>query len=322
VLASLLVATPTGVAPAPLRLAVFYGYPTLINGSAGDVARAATEFGRYDVVVLGDGLQMPRADASSADAQEHRRSRALIERLRLESKRPEILGYIALGDTQRLGIDDVVDRIEAWRQMGVDGIFLDEAGYDFGVTRERQNAAVRAAHARGMWACLNAFRPADVFDDAVVPVHPRGGGNPAGVAPALTARDAILLESFAVANGRPEPPGAMKQRALAALEGRRRLGTRIFAVATATRSEDLTLARYGWWSAALFGLDAYGWAAPNYSADTSVLPFVEPPAAERALRGGFAEGQITFAGDRWSRDTKAGRIVVDVAARTGALESR
>ena len=69
------------------------------------------------------------------------------------ARRPHVFGYVDLGRTNWLSIPDLIDRIERWGAMGADGIVLDEAGYDFGVTRERQNAAVSAAHARGLRVC-------------------------------------------------------------------------------------------------------------------------------------------------------------------------
>ncbi len=44
--------------------------------------------------------------------------------------------------------------------MGVSGIFLDEAGYDWPViTRARQNTIIRFVHSLGMSAFLNAYQP-------------------------------------------------------------------------------------------------------------------------------------------------------------------
>ena len=63
--------------------------------------------------------------------------------------------------------------------MGVHGVFLDEAGYDFGVTRVRQNAIVDYIHGRGLQAFVNAYNPDDVFSGDPL-VLPNGGGNPGG----------------------------------------------------------------------------------------------------------------------------------------------
>jgi hypothetical protein len=164
-------------------------------------------------------------------------------------------------------------------------VLLDEAGYDFGVTRDRQNAAITAAHSRGLRVCLNAFDPNDVFGAAPVPLNAAGGGNPDGVAPLVSEHDALLLESFAVRDSVPEDIGRLLTRTRAALDGRAWSGTRILAVSTgAGRDHDAALAQYGWWTASALGLDAYGWGMPVFSAVTSRLPWIARPDAERKLR--------------------------------------
>ena len=81
--------------------------------------------------------------------------------------------------------------------MGVSGIFLDEAGYDWKIIdRKRQNAAVGYIHSLGLSAFLNAFYPQDLFSR-----ENRSGKNPDQIAPVLGERDLFLLESFQIKNG-------------------------------------------------------------------------------------------------------------------------
>ena len=149
----------------PERIAIYYGYPSLVNGGNGDLARAVSVFADYDVIVLGDGLEL------DTSLEEHQFTTRMIQALQAAPRHPLVYGYIDLGNTQKLPLDAITDRIERWARMGARGVFFDEAGYDFGVTRERQNAAVVAAHARGLSACLNAFRPTDVFGSARTPLN-------------------------------------------------------------------------------------------------------------------------------------------------------
>ncbi len=326
VLSALLVAAVDARAKsgaAPQRIAIYYGYPSLVNGAGGDLARASAVFAEHDVIVLGDGLEFDAPRRNAAGPLEHQFTRRLIQALRLTPRAPSVYGYIDLGSTQRLPLEEIKDRVDRWAQMGAAGVFFDEAGYDFGVTRERQNAAVAAAHARGLSACLNAFRPADVFGVSRVPLNAVGGGNPGGALPELSARDAVLLESFAVRNGEPEPTDSLAARTRAALEGRERFGTRVFAVATAGELPDhRPLAEFGWWTASAFGLDGYGWGAPHYSAATSQLPSISGPGAEAALARAGYTGDVSFRHGRWRRPTTMGTIVVDTSSRRGTLEER
>lgn len=310
--------------PAPARLAIYYGYPSLVNGANGDLAKAAAVFADYDAVVLGDGLEF---DASRPGRQalpaEHAFAVRLIDALSRAPRHPAVYGYVDLGNSQRLPLDELVARIGLWADMGATGVFFDEAGYDFGVTRARQNAAVDAAHARGLRAFLNAFQPDDVFGTTRVPLDGAGGGNPSGMAPHMTDRDAYLLESFAIRNGIPEAPKALLSRTRRALEGRDRFGTAVFAVSTTGEpGDDASLAAYGWWAAAVLGLDGYGWGMPAFSAVTSRLPWIPRPGAEATLTRAGVLGDTAIERERWRRDTTAGTIVVDPAQRIGSLFSK
>ena len=58
----------------PRRLAIYYGWPSLVNESYGDPTRAAAVFASFDLVVFGDGLEHPTHG-------DHDRHAAIIERL-------------------------------------------------------------------------------------------------------------------------------------------------------------------------------------------------------------------------------------------------
>jgi hypothetical protein len=328
VLSALLVAAAGDARPrsgaSPQRIAVYYGYPSLVNGANHDLSRAVSVFSDYDVIVLGDGLEFDAPRPNTAGPAEHQFTRRLIDALRLTPRRPLVYGYIDLGSTERLSLEDIRDRIDRWARMGARGVFFDEAGYDFGVTRERQNAAVAAAHAQGLSACLNAFRPADVFGTMRTPLNAVGGGNPDGAPPELSGHDAVLLESFAVRNGVPEPPESLAARTRAALEGRARFGTRVFAVATSDgpTTDPASLAEFGWWAASALGVDAYGWGMPAFSAASSRLPLMPRPGAETALTRAEYAGDVIFHDGRWQRTTSIGTIVVDTSTHKGTLEKR
>lgn len=311
------------VSAAPARLAVFYGYPSAVNGANGSLEQATRAFADYDVIVLGDGLQLTATGPASTPHPDRAFTVRLIERLHQSARRPRIYGYIDLGNSQSLSGAEIVRRIGQWAAMGVDGIFFDEAGFDYGVRRERQNDAVLATHTHSLSAFLNAFQPADVFGTAAVPLNAVGGGNPLGVAPVVTDRDLYLLESFAVRNGSPEAAAPLAARTRAALAGRQAFGTRIFGVATSDGTDgNPALSAYAWWTAALFGIDGYGWGTPNYSATTSRLTFVPPPADEARLRTAAYIGEADVTSVRWRRTTTLGTISVDPAARGGALVPR
>ena len=174
-------ASPAAPVIPPRRLAIYYGWPSLVNGAAGDVARAADAFSRFDIVVLGDGLAHP-------EHADHAETKEIVGRL--VARGTEVYGYVDMGvTTQNLSIETATRYVDEWAAMGVSGIFWDDAGYDYGVDRTRQNQLIDMTHARGLRAFVNAWNPDDVFADHPGPTH-------------LAAGDLYLAESWLVGNDR------------------------------------------------------------------------------------------------------------------------
>jgi hypothetical protein len=260
----------TAVAAEPRRLAIYYGVPSLVNGAGGDVARAVAAFAEYDVVVFGDGLEfddvVPSRKPAGAGPVEHQRTKQIIAQLAGSSRRTAVFGYVDLGRSQQLALDDIQERIWRWQSMGVSGIFFDEAGADFGVDRLRQNAAVDAAHAAGLRVALNAFNPDDVFRTEAGGLRPRIG-----------AGDAYLLESFAVRNGRIEDPGVWRERVHKAFTGTTKSGAALWATTTTTEGYEAALMDHAWHAAKQAGVQAFAWGEPSFGSVDSRLPFRPRP---------------------------------------------
>jgi hypothetical protein len=258
------------VAPEPRRLAIFYGIPSLVNGAGGAVARAAEAFAEYDLVVFGDGLEfddvVPGRKPAGAGPLEHQRTKEIIARLASSPRKTAVFGYIDLGRSQQLGLDEIAARIQRWKAMGAAGVFFDEAGADFGVDRRRQNAAVDASHAAGLRVVLNAFNPDDVF---------RIG--PDGLRPRLGPGDAYLLESFAVRNGRVDDSAAWRERVQKAVTGAAATGAALWATTTTTGQYEASLMEHAWNAANQAGIEAFGWGEPSFGSVDSRLPFRPRP---------------------------------------------
>jgi hypothetical protein len=268
----------------PRRLAIYYGYPSLINGA-------------YDIIVFGDGLEFVDQDANrtppGAGRDEHDRTVRLITRLKRTGRQAEVFGYVTIGNSQRLSLSEVQRRVQLWASMGVTGILLDEAGQDYGVTAQRLVDAVNTVHAAGLHVCVNAFRLGDLRS---VPWQ---------------AGDALLLESFGVRMGARQPIAQVIAIADEAAELRTRSGVRLFAVSTASNhTMDADDHSYAWSLAAIWGLDAIGWGEPHYSAVDSRLPWRPRPAEEARLHDAAFLSPIERAPSQVSRRTTRGRIVV------------
>jgi hypothetical protein len=273
-------------APIPARLAIYYGYPSLVNGANGDVQKATRVFGAYDVVVWGDGVEFPDKEPGRyppGDPEEHQRAVRILAAVRDRSPGTRFYGYVCLGEITlpngekiSLTSEQLEERVRLWKQMGVAGIFLDEAGYDFPVvTRNRQNLAVGIIHKLGLSAFMNAYFLDDLFGlEDKLPNANGAAKNPEHLPPLLDRRDLFLLESFQVRNGNYESSSEWQARLRKALRYRRGYGTRIFTTTTTTEQEPFSVEKfnYAWWTALLYGLDGFSWGQPDFAAQSNSLP--------------------------------------------------
>lgn len=272
--------------PGFARLAIYYGYPSLINGSKGDVRRAARVFADYDVVVWGDGIEFTDRQPDrhpEGDPEEHQKALEILTNVQQLNPGTRFYGYVCLGEipsTKAAPVAattaDIEKRIRLWKDVGVTGIFLDEAGYDFGaVNRQRQNMAVRLIHELGLSAFMNAYFVDDLFSrDNEFPYARGSDKNPGHLPSLLDHRDLFLLESFQIKNGAYENGAAWQARLNKALAYRRHSGARLFAVTTTVNGQpfDAEKFNYAWWSARLYDLDGFGWGEPDFAAGTNLLP--------------------------------------------------
>lgn len=225
-------------------VAIYYGYPSLVNGAKGDLDKAAHVFNVYRILVIGDGLELNNHP-------EHNNVVRLLPKLR----NPKVFGYICIGSTQKLPVAEVHRRIIAWKATGAQGVFLDEAGNDYGVSHERREQIIDIAHAEGLAVFVNAFQPADVFAE---------GTN-------LTKGDLYLLESFVVRMGELDGSKVMSTRIEQALEFRDRYNVGVVGITTTTAIFSPTLYREACNAAEKAALDGFGWGDPYFSASSNRL---------------------------------------------------
>ncbi len=307
----------------PGHLAIYYGYPSLVNGADGDVAKAAATFSHYDVLVLGDGLEFddvqPARHPSGPGTEEHTKARQLIALLKRAFAPIQVFGYLDLGNSQHLAPAELKHRIDLWEKTGVSGIFLDEAGFDYGVTRSRQNEILDYIHSLGLQAMANSFHPDDIAGDRMVPLNAAGGGNPKGEPSRMGAQDILLIESFQIRQGEYDPSDLLRQRLLQAQECRRRKKTRIFAVTTSKAAAfNRQQFDYAWWNAVLWQLDGFGWGEADFSSGNNRLTQMECPQESRELGGHFTS-PVHTAEHGLSRSTETGTIVIDTLAHTAGF---
>jgi hypothetical protein len=271
------------------RLLIYYGTPQGING-LWDSDSAAAVFSSYDYVVFGDGLELP-ADGNYAT------TKATLARTRAINPNIQMYGYIDLGvTTQNQTIATIKSKAIQWQALGVAGIFLDDSGYDFHVSRARQNLAVDIVHGLGLSVTMNAWNVDDALGSAVDATY-----NPTGAAPHLGSSDCYLLESWVVntsayssASGW-ETMSDVKTRADAATAYRKTLGVKIMANgqddwnATSAATEAAYFAVLEAW-AAIYSIDGYGLETLSYGSVAPNQNVVTPMAYSAAYKQWFNPG--------------------------------
>ncbi len=279
-------------------LLIYYGYPSLIN-QAKSLSAAASQFARYNDVILGDGLE-------ATTHPDHSNTVAILANPAMAHT--VVYGYIDLGvTTQDLSIAQIEARVDEWKATGAKGIFFDDFGYDFDTTRARQNAAVNYAHSKGLTVAVNAFVPADAFGTAIDPQH-----NPTGAPSRLYSSDAYLYESYQVVQGNFDSEGNWQTK-VSALNGyRAKIGFHVFTVTTNSQADAYNQNRffYSWYSALLYGYTAVGWGEYLFSADDNITPFRARPSINP---GTSFTGPVTKHTDVFTRQTNLGQVLVNAS---------
>lgn len=246
------------------KLAIYYGWPSKLNEETlqGDLPKIATFFDQFDLVVFGAGLELDQHE-------EHARLKEILSHMKALS-----FGYIPLGKASHLSISQIEEKITLWKNTGVKGIFLDEAGFDFwdnsAEMRQRQIQSIVAIHKHGLKAILNAWKPEDLFE-----------GKPALP---LSKEDFVLYESYVFTSGKPLAFSEHLTRIQQFHKGLKKSGASLLGVTTTHsphhKQEDFSFAAR---LATLDGLAGLGWGMKNFSAtqeDANRLTAFELPQEE------------------------------------------
>ncbi len=252
--------------PAQERLGLYYGWPSLVNGAAGNLTTAANTFAQYDQIVFGAGI----ADSSHGD---HSNTQTIINNLNLLGGK-EIFGYVNLGcpvpDPNETTVTTIKSNIDKWDAMGVQGVFLDCAGFDYGVTRVKQDQITDYAHSVGLNVFMNAWNPDDISGD----LDENGMSNPSSV----RAGDWYLAESWLISDNSylSISDWAVKADKCRNYQSAKGIKTAVVStnVASGATSGDHTTDKFkmAWWAAAMYGF-SFQWTDIWYSAGNNALNY-------------------------------------------------
>ena len=227
------------------RLAIYYGYPSGVNGTF-NVPGAINVFNDYHLVVFGAGLE----EVTHPD---HTNTVNIIAGM----PNTKVFGYI----DATLTLVDIKDKIDKWDAMAVAGIFCDRFGYDFGVLRAAQNDIVDYIHTKNLSAFVNAWNP----DDAFAP-----SGN---LVTHLGAKDWFLAESYQIINDDYQPTQDWIDRSEKLAKYSAATETKVAGITTSLGGVyDQAKFDYAYFSSLLYGLDAFGYGEENFAATSGQLP--------------------------------------------------
>ncbi len=276
------------------RVLVYYGWLSAINGLF-DVEAAAEKFSNYDIVIIGDGLEHPAHP-------DYANTTAIIAATKTINVVTKFFGYIPVGQLSpsKLDISTMQDYADEWVVTGADGIFLDEFGYDYHVSRSLQNQIVSYCKNLNLPVIVNAWSQEHVFGKEAY-VDGDFHANDSGEIPVLNQDDFILFESLFTYNEEGTQKFATGNRIFEAVKylqfNREEYSNKTYydqykvrplAVDTIDKSlEDKNrLFAIGYYSSYMLNFVGYGASSPNYGASDpdinhylpSPNPKLEPPS--------------------------------------------
>ncbi|WP_028402789.1 hypothetical protein [Ectobacillus panaciterrae] len=259
----------------PYKVLIYYGTPQGVN-HVWDDDLAAQIFAEYDYIVFGAGLEDPNSPFYLS-------TKNIISNIHSINPNAIVFGYIDLGvTTNNFSLYDIENMTDQWELISADGIFLDDAGYDFGVSRDRLNSTLDYIHSKNMFTTVNAWNADDVMSDQVDLTY-----NPFGIPTHMGIQDFYLLESFFVntdayaSNEGYASNTDYKMRGDSAVYYRNTLGVKMLATNIVDYSmySNANIRKFFKMSetaAAIFSLDGYGLSPLEYSASGPSINVVRP----------------------------------------------
>ena len=270
----------------PKKLAVYYGWPSSVNATY-TVPGAIAVFDDYDLVIFGSGLEDPTHG-------DHQNTKDIID-----GSTADIFGYV----DATLSESAIETKVDQWAVMGgsnklIAGIFFDRFGFDFGLTRQKQNNIVDYVHGKGLPVFVNAWDPDDVFQ---------------GANTKLTTGDYYLAESHYIINGEWQNVNDWETKSDKMAFYKSQYGTSMACVTTTTTVIGFDQNKWdnAYCAHAVYDFDASGWGEPNFSASDAQLPF----RARYPIEGTIFTGNLVKNGSTFERQTNVG-IHIDTINKT------
>lgn len=186
----------------PASLLCYYGYPIAYR-NLWSQQLVIDQIGSFDHYIVGDQYQDPAHEVYADTV-------AICKGVRKLGTK--VWGYVPIGvNTENLSLATIRTRIQQWVAIGVDGIFLDEFGFDYLVTRQRQNDIIAICREYKLPYVANAWFFSDVFCDNASQLPAAWAanderrtwfatGNPTNLKLDMQEGDWFMLENYGVDN--------------------------------------------------------------------------------------------------------------------------
>lgn len=279
----------------PRKLLIYYGWPSAINGSNGDVSKALEHYEYYDDIVFGETLE----ETSHGD---HENTKEIITKLNEKGKR--VFGYITANDFTG-GAPEVDFKILRWSKFDITGLLVDEFGLDFpNMSRSRQNQVLDTMREYNLTPIMNAWDPNDVFLEVE------------GVRANVKPGDIYLSESFMITEGQPQNPSLTNSKAVKLIELQKQFDFDIFAVTTDSPFTSWDQKEYdlAYNTAGILGYNSVGWGEHGFGGPTSIIN-TRKPSQKLSFKG-----VSSFNWPEISRETDKGKLSVNTDNRTFSFD--
>lgn len=210
---ALATATPASLTLKPLL--IYYGFPIAYKGLWDTAAVIAAIANDFKVWVCGHTYQSPGHS-------EYASTTAIIQGVRALGVR--VYGYIPIGVSSfNYTPAQVGTFTDEWKTIGVDGIFLDEYGFDYGSTRQRQVDIVSVVHGKNLPVCANSWVFEEFISDTLAETGWSPGDweytrwqtyNPTDIPSPFAEGDSYLVENFGFDNTGPTVVWDTQERGL------------------------------------------------------------------------------------------------------------
>ncbi len=261
----------------PDSLLIYYGWLNSFNSAQNgwDNEKVAQDMAKYNLIVLGDGMQNPsHGDFANTSI--------IIPRIKTLNPNTKIFGYV----TGNQIIADFKTKAGLWNNLQVDGIFIDEAGYDYGKTRVEFNERVQYVHnlTKANICFPNAWNLDHILGTVNDASYPNTTYNSGLVESFLTPDDYCLLESFPI-NTTAYIPGGIelhtdwiargeKASLMRKTHGINPVGCGII---NDNNTSGQNLFNFGYISAAMFSLIGFGTSDLLYGASSAATRYWDRP---------------------------------------------